>query len=153
MGLNIIDPRNQSAETLAAQITHDSRRNFRYGNSDNPEQDGAPVLVPQNKYAYVAVIVSESQITEPEMTSLSQAIKNIAPNKITEVNVVKQYFIPSVSEEYNASLDGSLRIKYLPHPKRKRNKNKRHPRNRRNTASRVDIAIINDTNNAKYQQC
>jgi len=117
MGLNVIDPRNQKAEVIASQIMHDSKRNFRYGNPDNPEQDGAPVFVPQGKYVYVAVITAESPLTEQDLVALSKATKG-ASFKIGDTGVVKQYFIPFVSEDFNASLDGRLGIRYALMPEK-----------------------------------
>ena len=116
--INVVDYSKEQAspKVKASQIMAATRRRFAYGNEQEPKKPGPLVEVPQNQYVYTVVITLQEPLAEKELESLKTSIAKCS-KKITGNNFVRQDFVPFVSDEMHAFMDGELGIRYLPIPK------------------------------------
>jgi hypothetical protein len=106
----------QNPAVKASQIMRATRRRFTYGNAENQAKPGLPVEVPQNEYVYTLVVTSKEPLDSPEIESVNMLIQKNP--KVTGSSIVRQDFVPFVSDEMYASLDGDLGLRYssIPNP-------------------------------------
>ena len=116
--INVVDYSKEqtSPKVKASQIMRATRKKFTYGNEQEPQKPGQQVEVPQDQYVYTVVVTSNEPLTEKELGSLETSISKCS-KKITSNNIVRQDFVPFVSDEMYVFLDGELGLKYLPKPK------------------------------------
>ena len=101
------------AAIQAQNLASTTWRKFAYGNPDDPTQIGDPVVVEQGKYAFVLVGIADEPITSEQFFQMSAAISQALPT-IKGVGTVRQDFVPAISDGYTATIDGELRLLYVP---------------------------------------
>jgi len=95
----------------AKAIAEKTNRPFTYGHFENPEKAGDPVLVAQDKYAFILVGIADSPITPESFFRLADVIALEEPD-IKAIGTVRQDYVPPVSAALTAKLVGEIRLEY-----------------------------------------